>query len=268
MSYRYDSREIAKLARKYVAEMLSVSDGGHYGGSLSVIDALSVVYAQILRNALSDKVILSKGHAAPALYSVLMATNLIDCNLITTYGEHGSLLQGHPDMTSHSAIDFSTGSLGQGISVALGLVLGRPKDDGGVWVFLGDGECQEGQVWEAAMLVARRRAARVHVIVDANNYQEWGFRDGGCPEPPVPDLLGKFQAFGWQVLEVNGHDHAALSEAVKTAYDETAVPTAIIARTIKGYGSALIESDPDRFHCGELTEDEQAKLFREFGINA
>lgn len=261
--------EEARELRKTILEALFACGGGHYGGSLSVVDLILTLYRNHLRvsplaphDPSRDRFILSKGHAAMALYAVLGRLGFFEQPL-ASYGKVGSPLEGHPDMTVLPGIDFSTGSLGQGLSVGLGmaLALGRgPR----VWVVLGDGECQEGQVWEAAMLAARLGAANLTAVVDANGFQEWGWpaaQQGGVPEP-VPELARKWAAFGWRVLEADGHDHEALSATFRLAEASEERPCVVIARTVKGKGLPAIEADPVRFHCTAIGEDEHSLLLR------
>jgi transketolase len=207
-----------------------------------------------------DRLILSKGHAAIALYAVLRRLGFFTAPL-GSCGKAGSPLEGHPDMTQLAGIDFSTGSLGQGLSVGLGMALARRGTPAQIWVVLGDGECQEGQVWEAAMLAARLRADNLHAVIDANGFQEWGFtQDAGAPAPPVEDLARKWSAFGWRVEEVDGHDHDALAAAFSAALAANGRPTVTIARTVKGKGSPIIEADPIRFHCVTVDRGEHQSI--------
>lgn len=252
--------------RRELVEALRASGGGHYGGSLSVIDLLLNLYRtrpglapERADDPSRDRLILSKGHAAIALYAVLRRLGRLEAPLCS-YGRTGSPLEGHPDMTVLPAVDFSTGSLGQGLAVGLGMAIALEKRGSRVWVVLGDGECQEGQVWEAALLAARRRTANLTAVVDANGFQEWGW-GGGAHTGPVPELAEKWAAFGWHVLEVDGHGHRALSEAFDRAAS-AAAPTAVVATTVKGKGVPLIEADPLRFHCTEVTETEHAEILR------
>src|SRR5262249_33600752 len=146
-----------------------------------------------------DRVILSKGHGSPGYYAVLAERGLIAKKKLWEYGEVGAALQGHPDMTTEPAVHFSTGSLGQGLSAGLGMALALQAKSARVWVVLGDGECQEGQVWEAAMLASRIKAPGLIAIIDANDHQEYGFRENGVAAPPVVQLEEKWRAFGWAV---------------------------------------------------------------------
>jgi transketolase len=270
--------EEARELRRTIVEALFACGGGHYGGSLSVLDLILTLYRRHLRvspaaplDPLRDRFILSKGHSAMALYAVLQRLGFLDLPL-AAYGTLGSGLEGHPDMTALPGVDFSTGSLGQGLSVGLGMALALRGLGPRVWVVLGDGECQEGQVWEAAMLAARLGLGNLTAVIDANGYQEWGWAAAtagveavdDAPEP-VPHLARKWAAFGWRVLTVDGHDHEALSATFRLAaagLGRPAVPTAVLAHTVKGKGLPAAEADPLRFHCTTVDPDEHARLLR------
>ena len=261
------AREAAELRREIV-EALFAAKGGHYGGSLSVLDILLTLYRTQVRpsprwphDPERDRVILSKGHAAIALYAVLRRLGLSETPL-GQYGCLGSPLEGHPDMTVLPAIDFSTGSLGQGLSVGLGMALALRGRGPRVWVVLGDGECQEGQVWEAALLASRLAVDNLIAVVDGNGFQEWGWSRGPGEPVPVPDQAGKWTAFGWRVLEVDGHDHEALAATFTAAAAAAGRPTMILSRTVKGKGVPLAEADPVRFHCTTVTDLEHAEILR------
>lgn len=267
--------EEAALLRRDIVEALNEAGGGHYGGSLSVIDILLALYRRELRVAPAaprhpdrDRLILSKGHAAIALYAVLRRLGYFD-EPLSRYACFGSPLEGHPDMTRLPGIDFSSGSLGQGLSVGLGVALAVQASGQRVWVVLGDGECQEGQIWEAAMLAAQVGASNLHVVVDHNRFQEWGWNrrpaaPGAAvppaPAPPVERIVDKWRAFGWRVVEADGHDFDALERAL--AELRGGGPSVLIAHTIKGKGVPLIEADPIRFHCGAVTDAEHAEILR------
>lgn len=262
------SAEAAEL-RRDIIEALYASGGGHYGGSLSVLDLLLTLYRRVLRTFPEnprhpdrDRLILSKGHSSIALYAVLRRLGFFD-HPLSSYGRTGSPLEGHPDMTVLEGIDFSTGSLGQGLSVGLGMALALRGTGRQTWVVLGDGECQEGQVWEAAMLAARYRVEGLHAVIDANEFQEWGW--SYTPEvnrQPLEELSTKWGAFGWRVLEVDGHDHEALAAVFEDAASTEGRPSVVVARTIKGKGYPLIETDPIRFHCATVSEEEHRELIR------
>lgn len=258
--------EAAELRREIV-EALYESGGGHYGGSLSVLDILLTLYRRILRmypddplNPNRDRFILSKGHSCIALYAVLRRMGFFS-HPLSSYGRFNSPLEGHPDMTALSGIDFSTGSLGQGLSVGLGMALAMRKTNQHTWVVIGDGECQEGQVWEAAMLAARYEVSKLHAIIDVNRFQEWGWnQDPEADTSPVEDLAMKWEAFGWRVLEVDGHDHEKLTATFEKAMATRGRPSVVLAQTVKGKGYKLIESDPIRFHCATVEPHEHLQL--------
>ena len=258
--------EAAELRREIV-EALYESGGGHYGGSLSVLDILLTLYRRILRmypddplNPDRDRFILSKGHSCIALYAVLRRMGFFT-HPLSSYGRFNSPLEGHPDMTALSGIDFSTGSLGQGLSVGLGMALAMRETNQHTWVVIGDGECQEGQIWEAAMLAARYEVSRLHAVIDVNRFQEWGWnQDPDADTSPVEDLALKWEAFGWRVFEVDGHDHEKLTATFEQAMSTRGRPSVVLAQTVKGKGYKLIESDPIRFHCATVEAHEHAQL--------
>ena len=260
--------EAAQL-RKEIIEALYKSGGGHYGGSLSVLDIILTLYRATLRVSPEDpllysrdRFILSKGHAAMAWYAVLRKLGFIDYPL-EKYGQLNSPYQGHPDMTSIDAIDFSTGSLGQGLSVGVGMALALRNKKSNIWVVLGDGECQEGQVWEAMMLASRYHLDNLVAIVDYNKHQEWGWSfDNSFDNDPIPHMVDKWSAFCWHVLEVDGHNHKEMIEVFHAASLVKNQPVVVIAHTIKGKGYSLIEADPKRFHCAQITEEEHMQLMK------
>jgi transketolase len=262
------AREALEL-RRDIIDALYEANGGHYGGSLSVVDILLTLYrTQLrahgpLRDPDRDRIILSKGHAAIALYAVLRKVGLTDAPL-SRYASLGSPFEGHPDMTALPAVDFSTGSLGQGLAVGLGMAIALRGRGSRVWVVLGDGECQEGQVWETALLAARVEAENLVAVIDVNGFQEWGWNASAVPDP-IPEIRRKWAAFGWGVLEVDGHDHDALVSAYAVASAAIGQPTVILAQTIKGKGVPLAERDPVRFHCTTVTDVEHAEMVRSLG---
>ena len=264
------SEDLARRARRSTVTAIHGAGGGHYGGSLSIVDILAVLFRDFIFRDPSaaagdrDRFILSKGHAAAAYYAVLAELGLIPRSRLATFAAGPDELQGHPDMLSDPMIDFSTGSLGQGLSVAAGMAMMLRPRGRHVWALVGDGECQEGQIWEAAMLAARLELGNVTAIVDSNGQQEWGYRPDGIPQAPVLDLPAKWAAFGWDVVECDGHDHSSLRRALSPA-GQGGRPKAVIARTVKGFGSHLIEEDSARFHCGELSEDELRLVLEAIG---
>lgn len=259
MKRRSEPEVIAQATRVAIVEALHAAGGGHYGGALSVVDILHALYRNraIERGVTpGDKLILSKGHAAIALYAVLQALGYLEADL-ALYGSFGSGMEGHPDMLANPQIHFSTGSLGQGLSVGLGMALALRGTERHVWVVLGDGECQEGQVWEAAMLAARYEVGNLHAVVDCNQAQECGWQhDPRLEQAPLPDGLAKWSAFGWCVREVDGHDHLALDNWIADAVVVTDSPSVALARTRKGRGVSLFEAEPEKYHCKELSEEE------------
>lgn len=249
--------EQAQAVRRQIVRMLHRVGGGHYGGSLSSVDILLVLWREFLGyGADRDRFVLSKGHAAPALYAAMAATGHLDSGMLERYGVDGGFLPSHPEYDGAGTLaDFSTGSLGQGLSAALGMALVLKSLERRAWVLLGDGECQEGQVWEAAMLASRLRVGNLVAVVDCNGRQEWGYSEG----PPVEGLAGKWSAFGWKVHEVDGHDPVELSRTFAALRASTrSGPAVVMARTIKGRGFAVIEGAPARFHCGALEASEFA----------
>jgi transketolase len=261
-------RHSAVATRRDIAEALYRTGGGHYGGSFSAVEIMLTVYTRHLRidparldDPLRDRFVLSKGHAAIGLYAMLRHLGWVEASL-DGYASFGSPLEGHPDMTAAPWIDWSTGSLGQGLSAALGMAIGLRGHGRRVWALLGDGECQEGQVWEAAMLAGLLKPDNLHVIVDLNRHQEYGWRLAQRQTPPldpVPDMAAKWLAFGWDVIDCDGHDvyaiDAACSEVIARAR-----PCVILAATQKGHGSSLTESDPLRFHCTTVCAEEHAAI--------
>lgn len=260
------STGLARRARLAAVAALHASGGGHYGGVLSVIDLLAALHvAAPLAPGGGDRLVLSKGHAVAALYAILVELGWLDAPL-DRYGALDAGLEGHPDMTTCSAIQFSTGSLGQGLAAGLGMALALRHTEHHVWVVLGDGECQEGQIWEAAMLASRYRLARLHAIIDANGAQECGWSHDPRLDPtPLPAALSKWQAFGWQASALDGHDHDALAAWIGQARRAPAsgAPAIAVARTIKGFGVQLFREQPARAHSTELTAGEYDAAYAE-----
>ncbi|MCA9832803.1 MAG: transketolase [Thermomicrobiales bacterium] len=270
-----ESRSISELeglsrqARRLILESVHKSGAGHIGGPLSVTDLLVSLYFAELRldpndpvNEHRDRIILSKGHSSIALYTVMALRGYLPVEELATFDQINSRLQGHPDLTALPGLDMSTGSLGQGLSAGIGMALGaRLKgDDFHTWVILGDGEIQEGQVWEAAFVAARYKLANLTAIVDANGLPQFGWPDpsGHTRETPFDDPAAKFRAFGWNVIEVDGHDHAALLAAWAEAKAYTDGPTCVIAHTVKGKGVSFMEGNY-LWHAQVPTQDDLDK---------
>ena len=270
--FSYASLErCATSIRRDIADALFATGGGHYGGSFSAVEALVVLYARHLRisrdkleDVHRDRFILSKGHAAIALYAVLRHMGLTE-EALRSYATFGSPLEGHPDMTAMSVVDWSTGSLGQGLSAGLGMAIGLRQTDARIWVMLGDGECQEGQVWEAAMLAGLAKPRNLHAIVDVNRRQEFGWHlatSATAEIDPVPELAAKWHAFGWHTIDCDGNDVTAIDDACRRAVQHEA-PTVILACTRKGHGTSVTLDDPLRFHCTDVSTAEHAAIMNE-----
>ena len=235
--------------RRKIVETANIKKQGHVGGSLSATDILTVLYFDQLNLADKenrDRFVLSKGHVALGLYCTLVERGLLEMEELKTFDSFGSRLQAHPDMTKLDCLDMSTGSLGQGISTAVGMALGAKYLNKSFHVFtlIGDGESQEGQVWEAAATAARYQLNNLTVIIDCNQLQQFGWRKDGEALPPDTSLADKFASFGFNVVEVDGHDIALLQRVLyETKANTTTKPTAIIAKTIKGKGVTFMENN-------------------------
>ena len=237
----------ACTVRMGVIEGVFNAKSGHPGGSLSVADILTYLYFNLMnvdpknpKDENRDRFVLSKGHTAPALYAVLANKGFFPVSEIKNLRKPGAMLQGHPSMNRTPGVDMSTGSLGQGVSTAVGMALAGKidKKDYRVYTVLGDGEIEEGQVWEAAMFAAAKGLDNLCAVVDNNNLQI----DGSIAEVnspyPIPE---KFRAFGWNVIEIYGHSFDEIDAAFKAAAEFKGKPTAIIAKTVKGKGVSFME---------------------------
>ena len=238
----------AAKARIGVIEGVYNAKAGHPGGSLSICDLLAYLYNGEMSIDASnphmedrDRFVLSKGHAAPALYATLALKGFFPVEDLKTLRKSDSYLQGHPNMNKIPGVDMSTGSLGQGISAAVGMALGAKLDkkDYRVYTVLGDGEIEEGEVWEAAMFAANRGLDNLVAVVDYNGLQI----DGTVEEVNSPyPIADKFKAFKWNVVEIDGHDFDAIESALKNARATKGVPTCIVMKTIKGKGVSYMEN--------------------------
>lgn len=271
-------REAARQIRVEVVRSVYIAKAGHLGGPLSAADMLAALYFRILRIRPDepawpdrDRFVLSKGHSSIALYAAMALRGYFPVEELATFDAAHSRLQGHPDMTRLPGLDMSTGSLGMGISAAMGMALGARHTgrDVRAWVMLGDGECQEGEVWEAAMAASRHGLANLIAIVDHNRLQQYGWPgdgpDGRIP-PQVPgELVAKWTAFGWRVLEMDGHDMAQVVgtlEAAATGADGR--PTVVIAHTVKGKGVSYMEGHYF-WHTRAIKPEEYAQAMAELG---
>jgi len=259
---------MAKKLRRHVIRMIGQAGSGHPGGSLSAAEIITALYFHVLRlNPANprlpkrDRFVLSKGHAAPILYSALAERGYFPVKELATLRMLGSCLQGHCDMTATPGVETSSGSLGQGLSFGIGMALAGRLDaqDYRVYVLLGDGECDEGQVWEAAMATAHFKLDNLVAIVDHNELQIDGWnRDIMNLEP----LADKWKAFGWHTIEVDGHDLSQLITAFDEAKQVKGKPTVIIAHTIKGKGVSFMENNVD-FHGKAPTAAEMERALEE-----
>ena len=246
---RQDVRDVAKQMRVDIIRMLAAAGSGHPGGSLSATDILAVLYFDKMNIDPSnpedpdrDRLVLAKGHAAPALYAALAEKGFFPREDLLGLRKSDSHLQGHPNMQTTPGVEMSTGSLGQGLSVANGMALAGRLDgrDYYVYCLLGDGEIQEGQVWEAAMSAGHYGLDHVIAFVDHNHLQIDGNNDEVMTVNPIDE---KFRAFGWHTLTIDGHDYEAISNAVDQAKATKGKPTMIVAETVKGKGISFMENE-------------------------
>jgi transketolase len=248
--------------------MIAKAGSGHPGGSLSAVEILTVLFFKVMRHdpanpqwAERDRFVLSKGHAAPTLYAALAESGYFPVAELDTLRKLGSRLQGHTDRTATPGVEMSAGSLGQGLSFAIGMALAARLDSKSyrVYVLLGDGECDEGQVWEAAMSAAHFKVDNLTAIVDHNKIQ----LDGWNREIMNLEPLGeKWRSFGWHVIEVDGHSFDQLLAALDEAILVKGKPTVIIAHTIKGKGVSFMENNVE-FHGRAPTPEETQRALRE-----
>ena len=265
-----DKLELMKTAnevRKGIVTAVHSAKAGHPGGSLSAADIFTYLYFEEMnidpkepKKADRDRFVLSKGHTAPGLYSALAHRGYFPVEDLKTLRHTGSYLQGHPDMKHIPGVDMSSGSLGQGISAAVGMALAAKlsNEDYRVYTLLGDGEIQEGQVWEAAMWAGFKKLDNLVVIVDNNNLQIDGAIDEVCSPYPIDK---KFEAFNFHVITINGNDMDEIAAALKEARKTKGMPTAIIAKTTKGKGVSFMENAVG-WH-GKAPNDEEYKIAME-----
>jgi len=242
--------EMTQTIRVDIVEMLCEAGSGHPGGSLSMADVFSYLYFSGILNIDPekpnkkdrDRVVLSKGHACPVLYAALAEKGYFSKSHLKTLRKLGSILQGHPDMKKTPGVEMSTGSLGQGLSCAVGMALGARLDNLGCNIFaiVGDGECDEGQIWEAAMAASHYRLGNLITILDRNGLQIDGFTKDVMNSEPIID---KWRSFGWEVIEINGHDFYEIEDAVNKAINITDKPVCIVANTVKGKGVSFMENE-------------------------
>ena len=264
--------EIAKQLRRDIVTSTTRAGSGHPSTSLSMVELVTALYfGGVLRydprnpgDPDRDRFILSKGHGAPGLYAVLAEAGYFPAAELSTLRQLGSPLEGHPNMCRLPGVEASTGSLGQGLSIAVGHALAGRLDrrDFRVYVMVGDGESQEGQVWEAAMYAGNQGLDKLTLILDRNGFQQTASVDEVQPLDPLAE---KFQAFGWAVREIDGHSLDEVHDAYSWARGVSKRPQAIIARTVKGKGVSLLEKAPHKWHGKPLSAEDEARALEEIG---
>ena len=258
---------MAKRCRRNIVKMVHGIGAGHPGGSLSAIDMLTGLYGHRLRVDPSDdgwadrdRFIMSKGHASPGVYAILHERGFLSEDDLWTYRRLGGVCQGHVDMKWCPGVDFSAGSLGMGLSFGIGCAIAASLDgsERTAWVMLGDGELQEGQIWEGVMAAVHHEIGNLKLIVDRNGIQNDDFCE---TQMRMFDVAEKFAAFGWAVMEIDGHDMSSVVEAIDWADQITDGPACIIMHTVKGKGVSFMENNP-KFH-GASPDDDQFALAME-----
>lgn len=258
----------AKTLRRHIIRMIAASQSGHPGGSLSAVEIVTALYFNVLRHDPEnpqwpdrDRFILSKGHAAPVLYAALAECGYFPVDELLTLRKMGSRMQGHCDIGTTPGIEMSTGPLGQGLSFGIGCALAARLDkrDYRIYVLLGDGELDEGQVWEAAMAAAHFKLDNLVAIVDRNNIQLDGWTHDIMETEP---LAQKWRAFGWRVSDIAGHDIPQLLTALEQAKTIKGKPTVLIARTVKGKGVSFMENKAE-FHGKAPTPEQAGQALKE-----
>jgi transketolase len=260
-------KAIARKLRIDIVEMIGEAGSGHPGGSLSEVELLTALFFNVLRHDPAnpqwsdrDRFILSKGHGCPALYAAFAEAGYIDRSLLHTLRKLGSPLQGHPDRRMLPILEASTGSLGQGLSIGIGIAMAARLDqrDYHTFVMVGDGEIQEGQIWEGAMFAPHHKLDNLTLIVDYNKQQLDGWVKDILEVAPLGD---KFRSFGWKVMEIDGHDLAQCIEALSTSRERRGQsPVAIIANTVKGKGVSFMEGNVEWHGVAPKKEQVEAAL--------
>ena len=263
-------RELARRCRVHIVNMVHRAQAGHPGGSLSEIDLLVALYKTTLRVRPSDprwedrdRFILSKGHASPGMYAILAEMGFISEEDLTSYRVLGGICQGHVDMKWCPGVDFSAGSLGMGLSFGLGAAIaGRLEEsERQVYVMLGDGELQEGSVWEAAMAAAHHELANLNVILDRNRIQNDDFCEA---QMRMFDIPAKWKAFGWNVKEIDGHNMEEIVDGMQFLSTTNSGPSILIAHTVKGHGVSFMADNP-AFHGAAPNDEQYALAMQELG---
>ena len=245
-------KHVATRLRIDIVRMIGEAGSGHPGGSLSEVEVLLALYSRVMRHDPKnpnwpdrDRFVLSKGHGCPALYAVLAEAGYIDPALLPTLRKLGSPLQGHPDKRFLPVLEASTGSLGQGLSIGIGMAMAARLDkrDYHTFVMVGDGEIQEGQIWEAAMFAGFHKLDNLTLIVDYNRQQLDGFLKDILDSAPIGE---KFRAFGWDTMDIDNHDiQEVIVSLEKSRNEHDATPTCVVAHTVKGKGVSFMENNPE-----------------------
>lgn len=264
--------EITRRIRRDIVVATTAAASGHPSTSLSMVELVTAIYfGGVLRydpanpnDPDRDRFILSKGHGAPGLYAVLAEADYFPVEDLTTLRKLGSPLEGHPNMCRLPGVEASTGSLGQGLSIGIGHALSARLDtrDYRVYVMTGDGETEEGQIWEAIMYAGNHKLDNLTLILDHNGWQQTG---AVADIQPLEPLTAKFEAFGWATLAIDGHSLDEVIGAFEWATTVADKPQAIVARTVKGKGVALLEEAPGKWHGKPLPADEEARALEEIG---
>lgn len=263
-------KEIATTIRRDIVEMVYLAGSGHPGGSLSAADVLATLYFNVmqvdpadLKNPDRDRFVLSKGHAAPVLYSALARRGYFDAEALKSLRKTGAMLQGHPDMKGTPGVEMSTGSLGQGLSAAVGMALAKKvdKSPARVYALLGDGEINEGIIWEATMAAAHYELDNLCAVLDYNGLQIDGPNEEVMGVSPVD---AKFKSFGWNVIIADGHDIPSLLSAFDAAKAHVGAPSIIIAKTVKGKGVSFMEGQAG-WHGTAPNKEQYEKAMTELG---
>ncbi len=272
---RSELERITRSLRHNIVTSTTAAGSGHPSTSLSMVELVTVLYfGGVLRhdpqqpqNPDRDRFILSKGHGAPGLYAVLAEAGYFPTEDLMTLRRMGSPLEGHPNMRRLAGVEASTGSLGQGLSIGIGQALAAKLDgrDYRTYVMTGDGEIEQGQVWEALMYAGNHGLENLTLIVDHNGFQQTDAVANVQPLDPLPE---KLEAFGWAAREIDGHDIGEVASAYEWARATSGKPQAIVARTVKGKGVSLLEAAPGKWHGKPIPKDEEAKALEEIGAQA